>query len=126
MPAAPPPPEGPASWFWPPPGATVQGWDVLERGGAAGTEAGFCADPDERPDDLHLRALTWLLDEHPRADRTDAGDRRFRLDVARTEMPGGRVGHRYALDGAPLGATGSEDARGALWRWVQHLLAGGP
>ncbi len=125
MPPDTPPPPSRSHWAWPPPGATVRRWLVAERG-PAGTPVGYAVDPDERPEALHLRALTWLLEEHPRSGPAAGGERRFRLEVARTALPGGRVGHRYALDGAPLGAVGADDARGALWRWVHHVLDAGP
>lgn len=77
------------------------------------------------PRALHLRALQWLLDEHPRAELPAPGtpfEGQVVLEIARTEMPRGRVGHAYALNGGPLGAPGAEGPRGILWRYIEDAL----
>jgi hypothetical protein len=77
------------------------------------------------PRPLHLRALQWLLDEHTRGSLPGPAipfEGRVRLDIARTEMPGGRVGHAYAINGGPLGAPGEDGPRGVLWRFLEAQL----
>lgn len=77
------------------------------------------------PGPMHLRALQWLLDEHTRAALPAPGtpfEGEIVLEIARTEMGGGRVGHAYALNGGPLGAPSGDGARGVLWRYVEHAL----
>ena len=81
----------------------------------------------EAPEARHLRALRWLLDEHPRGGLPAPGtpfEGAVRLDIARTVMAQGRVGHAYALNGGPLGAPGEDGPRGILWRYIEAALGG--
>jgi hypothetical protein len=76
------------------------------------------------PGRKHLRALQWLIGEYPRddapTDRTSVND--VLLEIARTTMDGGRVGHAYALNGQALGAPANREARGILWRYALTVL----
>lgn len=111
-------------WLWPPPGATVRGVVVHERVDGAG-RAAYDVSGGPPPGAKHLRALRWLLDEHTRAPLPRSGcpfEGEVHLAIARTEMPGGRVGHAYALNGGPLGAPAGDGARGILWRYVEHAV----
>jgi hypothetical protein len=77
------------------------------------------------PDADHLRALRWLLDEHGRAALPPFGcpfEGEILLEIARTEMASGRVGHTYALNGGPLGAPSADGARGILWRYIENVV----
>ena len=80
------------------------------------------------PEASHLRALQWLVVEFPRdeAPATTPAVTDVLLEIARTEMPGGRVGHAYALDGQALGAPGNRSARGVLWRYALLTLGRAP
>jgi hypothetical protein len=80
------------------------------------------------PEAAHLRALQWLTGEHVRdgAPVTGQGVRDVLLEIARTEMRGGRVGHSYALNGQALGAPSNGEARGVLWRYALHVLGRAP
>ena len=72
-------------------------------------------------DRRHLRALHWLLDEHPRAELPGPGcpfEGSVRIEIATTALAGGRIGHAYALNGGPLGAPGAAGARGIVWRYL--------
>jgi hypothetical protein len=112
-------------WLWPPPGATVRAVVVREEAPAAG-EARFDVVEGEWPEPLHLRALQWLLEDHVCADRPAADfEGRFVLEIARTELKAGRVGHAYALNRGPLGAPGADAARGLLLRFTQFALRRG-
>jgi hypothetical protein len=71
------------------------------------------------PEVLHVRALRWLLDEYPKAPPRDGGEQEIVLEIATTRLPGGRVGHAYALDGGPLGAPAADGRRGILWRFIE-------
>jgi len=80
------------------------------------------------PEKEHLRALQWIVGEHPREDEpalpntvTDV-----LLEIARTEMRGGRVGHAYALNGDALGSPKNHAARGVLWRYAIAVLGRAP
>jgi hypothetical protein len=84
------------------------------------------------PSREHLRALQWLVGEYPRDD-VPAADRGLGdaarsavtdifLEIARTAMPSGRVGHAYALNGHALGAPANRAARGVLWRYALAVL----
>ena len=118
------PPRGVPRWLWPPPGATVEALCIVERIGADGATA-YLVVEGEAPADTHLRALRWLLDEHGRAERPAAGcpfEGRVVLEIARTEMPGGRIGHAYALNRGPLGAPSGLGARGILWRYIEATV----
>jgi len=96
---------------------------ILERIGPAGeVEYRLQGEPLER---LHLRALQWLLDEYPRAGPPEAGcpfEGEIQLEIARTEMPHGKVGHAYALNAGPLGAPSGDAARGILWRYIDTQI----
>ena len=118
------PPRGVPRWFWPPPGATVRSVAVVEQVAAAG-ETTYATPGGEPPEAKHLRALQWLLDEHSRSDLPEAGcpfEGEVMLEIARTEMAGGRVGHAYALNGGPLGAPSGDGARGILWRYIESVV----
>ncbi len=80
----------------------------------------------EAPGAFHLRALTWLLEEHGRAgpDPRDGSRTRVVLEIARTPMAEGRVGHRYAIGGGPVGDPRADGERGVLWRYAHARLAG--
>jgi hypothetical protein len=119
------PPSGVPRWLWPPPGATVRSVLVRERAPAGG-ESVFEVVEGEWPEALHLRALQWLLEDHVSAPRPGTEyEGRLVLEIARTEMAAGRVGHAYALNGGPLGAPGADDARGGLLRFTQFALRRG-
>jgi hypothetical protein len=99
---------------------------VIEERRATSRSAEYRMASGEAPGAFHARALWWLLDEHPRTgEATDGGTSRVVLEIAVTDLPGGRVGHAYAIDDGPLGAPGADEARGLLWRWIAHALAGG-
>ena len=118
------PPRGVPRWLWPPPGAAVRSLVLQERVDDGG-RAEYGVSEGEPPEAVHLRALRWLLDEHDRAPLPGAGcpfEGEVRLEIARTEMPGGRVGHAYALNGGPLGAPSGQGARGILWRYIQATV----
>jgi hypothetical protein len=86
----------------------------------------FSVADGDPPEHLHLRALTWLLDEHPREGTPPVGvpfEGEVVLSIARTSMAGGRVGHAYAVDDGPIGAPRANVARGILWRYLAHALA---
>lgn len=143
------PPRGVPRWLWPPPGAEVRSLVVCERdlpeAPGAARAVDYAIDAGEPPEDSHLRALRWLLDEHSRLDLLPAGrptprqpvpgqpvaashdayepsERRVRLEIAATQMPAGRVGHAYAIDGGPLGAPSGDAARGVLWRYIEFRV----
>lgn len=118
------PPDGVPRWLWPPPGAEVTAVVIREVGDGHGNPAHSIAE-GEPPDPKHLRALHWLLDEHTHGALPAAGtpfDGRVRLEIATTPMPGGRVGHAYALNGGPLGAPSGDGARGILWRYIDATI----
>jgi hypothetical protein len=97
---------------------------LRERSTPAGTTVYEVVDGN-RPSRKHLRALWWLLDEHPRAPRpatTAAYEGVVRLAIASTPMARGRLGHAYALNDGPLGDPAGDVARGILARWVQAAL----
>ena len=121
-PPAPLPPRGVPRWLFPPPGAHVTTVVIQERVDEFG-HATYRSDVPVDP--LHRNALKWLLDEHERGGLPPTGcpfDAEIRLAIARTDMPGGRVGHAYALNDGPLGDPGGTAARGVLWRFV-HAAA---
>jgi hypothetical protein len=66
--------------------------------------------------------------EHARDDAPpgDGGPCDVLLEIARTEMRGGRVGHSYALNGRALGDPGNHAARGVLWRYALAVLGQAP
>jgi hypothetical protein len=86
---------------------------------AEGPGLRYLVDEGDPPEEHHLRALLWLLEEHPREERPPAASAlRVLLAIATTPMPRGRVGHAYALEGGALGAPGAARARGVLWRYA--------
>jgi hypothetical protein len=110
--------------LWPPPGATITRIEVTETA-PAGTDPTYEIVHAERPAKMHLRALWWLLDEYTRGDLPGPGlpfEGRIVLEIARTEMRHGRIGHAYALNGGALGDPAADTPRGILWRWVEHHL----
>ncbi len=118
------PPSGVPRWLWPPPGADVERVRSVEQVAAGGVVRHAVTEGRE-PEAMHWRALLWLLDEHPRAPRPEPGtpfEGEVVLEIARTEMRGGRVGHAYALNGGPLGAPQADGARGVLWRTLHDRL----
>jgi hypothetical protein len=120
------PPRGVPRWLWPPPGATVRRVRLREEWGGEG--AGVRVVEGTAPEPPHLRALQWLVGEHPRDD-APAGERGATdvlLEIARTEMRSGRVGHSYALDGRALGDPVNHGARGVLWRYARAVLGRAP
>jgi hypothetical protein len=120
------PPRGVPRWLWPPPGAVVSRV-VLREEATPGSERYAVVEGDP-PDASHLRALQWLLAEFPRDDAPSEvpGVVDVLLEIARTELRGGRVGHAYAVNGLALGAPGSVAARGVLWRYAIHRLGRAP
>lgn len=118
------PPHGVPRWLWPPLGASVRSHTIQEHapeGEPAGRFEVLAGGPLEP---LHLRALQWLLEDHDCQPRP-AGvpfTGRIELEVARTVMPAGRVGHAYALNCGPLGAPNGGPARGLLLRYLLFAL----
>ena len=118
------PPRGVPRWLWPPPGATVESVVIRETVDEVGAVA-HAVETGEAPGPKHLRALPWLLDEHTRGALPAPGtpfEGRIELEIATTSMPGGRVGHAYALNGGPLGAPSGDGARGILWRYIDATV----
>ncbi len=118
------PPRGVPRWLWPPPGATVRSVVIVETADDAGAVT-YAVREGEAPGAKHLRALQWLLDEHTRAELPAPGtpfEGEIVLDIARTEMDQGRVGHAYALNGGPLGDPAGDGSRGVLWRYLEDAL----
>ena len=118
------PPRGVPRWLWPPPGAEVRALVLVERVDAAG-QATYAVRQGQAPGAPHLRALYWLLDEHSRSALPESGcpfKGEVVLEIARTELAGGRVGHAYAVNGGPLGAPSGDGARGILWRYVEATV----
>jgi len=96
----------------------------MERVSAEG-EAHFDVREGDPPLATHLRGLEWLLDEHPYDALPPEGtpfEGLILLEIARTEIQGGRVGHAYALNSGPLGAPATDGARGILRRYISHRL----
>ena len=116
------PPGGVPRWLWPPPGATVERVVLCERG--EGAVSRFEVREGSAPAAQHLNALRWLLHDHQVGARpaTPAYRLEVVLEIARTAMPGGRVGHSYAIDGGPLGAPSGVEARGVLLRYASEVL----
>ena len=107
--------------MFPPPGAHVTAVHIVERVELSGQATYSC----DEVDSMHLNALKWLLDEHERGALPPTGcpfEGEIRLAIARTELPGGRVGHAYALNDGPLGDPNGTEARGVLWRFVHAEL----
>jgi hypothetical protein len=111
-------------WLWPPPGAEVNSCVIAELVGVDGVPR-YAVREGREPALRHLRALRWLLDEHPHGSLPASGcpfEGQVRLAIARTRLPGGRVGHAYALNDGPLGAPSGDGARGVLRRYIAHRL----
>lgn len=117
------PPGGVPRWLWPPPGAALERVVLCERAGAGTGPSSFEVLEGDAPAAQHLNALRWLLHDHEVGARA-AGpcEGRVLLEIARTQLPGGRVGHSYAIDGGPLGAPSGVAARGLLLRYATHVL----
>ena len=118
------PPKGVPRWLWLPPGASVERVLIAETVDAQGT-ARYDIREGDAPEALHVRGLEWLLDEHPFGSLPANGspfEGLVLLEIARTDLPGGRVGHAYALNGGPLGAPAADAARGILRRYLGHRL----
>jgi hypothetical protein len=117
-------PEGVPRWLWPPPGAEVRRVRLSERWSPTEGGATFEVLEGEPPEPMHLNALTWLLHDHEVGERPPAqpfaGE--VLLEIARTALPSGRVGHSYALDGGPLGAPSGARARGLMLRYAAFVL----
>jgi hypothetical protein len=112
------PPPGVPRWLWPPPGAVVRRVVLREEATPDGTRTHVVeGTAPERP---HLRALQWLVGEYPRDDEPASVPAvvDVLLEIARTTLPGGKVGHAYALNGQALGAPGNHGARGVVWRYA--------
>jgi hypothetical protein len=124
-PARPRAPAGVPRWLWPPPGATVRRVVLRERRLALEPRPSHDVLEGGPVEELHLRALVWLLDDHADdvAAPTSGDETRVVLEIARTEMAHGRVGHAYALDGGPLGAPRASAARGVVLRFLERALA---
>jgi hypothetical protein len=120
------PPHGVPRWLWPPPGAEVR--RVVLREEAHPSSTVHAVVEGEAPEPGHLRALQWLVGEFPRDDRPASapGVTDVLLEIARTSLPGGRVGHAYALNGRALGDPGGGAARGVLWRYAKSVLGAAP
>lgn len=118
------PPQGVPRWLWPPPGASVRSLRIEEHAPQGEADGRFEVLTGGPLEPLHLRALQWLLEDHECHPRL-AGvpfTGRIELEVARTVMPQGRVGHAYALNRGPLGAPGGGAARGLLLRYLLFAL----
>ena len=118
------PPRGVPRWLWPPPGATVEIVTIRETVDASG-QVEHGVEAGDPPGPKHLRALHWLLDEHTHGELPAEGcpfEGRIDLEIATTALPGGRVGHAYALNGGPLGAPAGDGARGILWRYIDATI----
>jgi hypothetical protein len=120
------PPRGVPRWLWPPPGSHVRRVVLREEWGSGISRQHVVE--GERPEPTHLRALQWLIGEHPRDDAPEGGHgvSDVLLEIARTEMRAGRVGHSYALNGQALGAPSNRGARGVLWRYALSVLGRAP
>jgi hypothetical protein len=116
------PPRGVPRWLWPPPGAKVRRVVVREEATASGPRHHVV--DGEPPGREHLRALQWLIGEYPRDDEPEAPNAvtDILIEIARTELAAGRVGHAYALNGTALGSPQNLGARGVLWRYVITVL----
>ncbi len=120
------PPSGVPRWLWPPPGAVVRRVVIREESTASGPR--FHVVAGEPAEAQHLRALQWLVGDFPRDEAPPAPPAvsDVLLEIARTEMRGGRVGHAFALNGHALGAPGNQAARGVLWRYAAAVLGRAP
>ena len=120
------PPHGVPRWLWPPPGAVVR--RVLLREEVASGGALQHVVGSETPEPPHLRALQWLLGEFPREEVSPESPAvaDVLLEIARTELGHGRVGHAYAINGQALGAPRNAGARGVVWRYALSVLGRAP
>ena len=120
------PPAGVPRWLWPPPGAVVRRVVIREESTPSGPRHHVV--DGEPAEAQHLRALQWLVGDFPRDDAPPPAPAvsDVLLEIARTEMRGGRVGHAYALNGNALGAPGNHAARGVLWRYAAAVLGRAP
>jgi hypothetical protein len=118
------PPSGVPRWLWPPPGAIVRKVVIEERMEEDGRTV-FAVTSGNPPDRLHLRALQWLLVDHSRghAPWEPPFHTEVVLEIADTDLPNGRRGHAYALNGGPIGEPRAEAARGVLWRYVHSHVS---
>jgi hypothetical protein len=120
------PPRGVPRWLWPPPGAVVRRVVLREESSNAGS-LHFVAE-GEAPEAFHLHALQWLCADYARDEARPPPPALVDtvLEIAKTSLPAGRVGHAYALNGQALGAPGNRAARGSLWRYARSVLGGAP
>lgn len=120
------PPRGVPRWLWPPPGAVVR--RVVLREETTSSGAFHRVVEGAAPERFHLHALQWLCADYAR----DEGGLPapalvdVALEIARTSLPAGRVGHAYALNGLALGTPGNRAARGVLWRFARSVLGDAP
>jgi len=122
------PPKGVPRWLWPPPGATVERVVIAEAVDSNG-RAHYGVTEGKPPEALHMRGLEWLLDEHPCGDlpkNKSPFEGLILLEIARSDLAGGRVGHAYAINGGPLGAPSGDAPRGILRRYIAHRLGRSP
>ena len=120
------PPRGVPRWLWPPPGAVVRQVVLREETSNAGAlqfVAGGVA-----PEAFHLHALQWLCSDYSRDEEGPAAPAVVDvvLEIAKTTLPAGRVGHAYALNGLALGTPANRAARGVLWRYAKTALGVAP
>lgn len=117
-------PRGVPRWPWPPAGASVRRVVLRECRLALDPQPFFEVVEGGPVEDQHLRALTWLLDDYAADAALAEGDfdAVVVLEIARTDLPYGRVGHAYALDGGPLGAPSAAVARGLVLRFAAYAL----
>ena len=82
----------------------------------------------EAPERFHLHALQWLCADYARDEDGPPAPSvvDIVLEVAKTSLPAGRVGHAYALNGHALGTPGNRAARGVLWRYARGVLGRAP
>jgi len=120
------PPPGVPRWLWPPPGAVVRRVVLREEIASNGVRHQVVG--GDTPEAQHLRALQWLLGEFPREEASTASPALVDvlLEIARTELRHGRVGHAYAINGQALGAPRNAGARGVVWRYALEVLGRAP
>jgi len=120
------PPHGVPRWLWPPPGATVRRVVIREELVVGGPRH-FVVD-GEAPERFHLHALQWLCADYARDEEAPPSPsvEDIVLEVAKTALAAGRVGHAYALNGHALGTPGNRGARGVLWRYARAVLGRAP
>jgi hypothetical protein len=108
------------------PGASVR--RVVVREESVPGAPRYAVAQGDPPEPNHLRALQWLVGEFPREDDPSPAPAvvDVLLEIARTDLPGGRVGHAYALNGKALGDPSGGAARGVLWRYAKSILGVAP